>query len=136
MASGVRIIGSDRLDANLKLLMKRAPKEVAKALFAEGRAMQKESMRLTPVRTGALRDSHETEKPVVKPGKSMSVRVKVGGPAAPYAVHVHYRPANHPTGSDRFLEQAFNARRKTLQKNIAKRAKKAIEAMVKKGKGK
>ena len=56
-------------------------KEGVAGLYQEALIEQKESMRRTPVLTGALRASHETEKPVMVNPKEAVIRILVGGPA-------------------------------------------------------
>lgn len=111
-------------------MLKEYPAETKKALYAELRKMQKRSMALTPVKTDALRGSHVTEK-VTQKGNVISGKVKVGGPSAGYAVHVHYRPAQHAVGRDRFLETALNETKSKLQENLAKRIKRQVERKMK-----
>ena len=56
-------------------------KEGVAGLYQEALIEQKESMRRTPVLTGALRASHETEKPVMVNPSEAVIRILVGGPA-------------------------------------------------------
>jgi len=111
-------------------MLKEYPKEAAKALYVELGRLQKASMKLTPVKTDALRGSTEREKPKQQ-GNTISGKVKVGGPAAPYAVIVHYRPAQHTVGQDRYLETALNNTLKGLQARLGKQIKKQVERKMK-----
>jgi hypothetical protein len=85
------------------------PDEMGKALYAFASIkVTKVSQQRTPVLSGALRGSHITHKAVVK-WNEITVLIEVGGPAADYAVHVHYRDElAHATGQSRFLESALN----------------------------
>jgi len=125
-----KMVGDKRLMENLRRLVKESPKIVAAALYQAAVKIQKESMKKTPVATNALRSSHETEKPKIT-GDKIQTKIKVGGPSAEYAVHVHYRPAQHTVGEDRFLEKALNEAKNTLAKDIAKNAKRKIHAKMK-----
>jgi len=125
-----KIVGDKRLMENLRRLVKESPKIVAAALYQVAVKVQKKSMERTPVQFNSLRSSHETEKPKIT-SDGIKTRVKVGGPAAPYAVHVHYRPAKHTVGEDRFLEKSLNEAKNTMAKDIAKIAKRKIHAKMK-----
>ena len=130
-----KIVGDKRLMENLRRLVRESPKIIAAVLFQEAVKIQKKSMERTPVEFNALRASHDTEKPKIKPGVSISTKIKVGGPAAPYAVHVHYRDdVKHSVGESRFLEKSINDAAKTLAKDIAAKAKAKIHAKMKRGK--
>jgi len=73
---------------NIRELEHSIPLVAAAALYQEALVEQKESMKRTPVDTGALRDSHQTSLPKWK-GEHLEVTITVGGPAAKYAVIVH-----------------------------------------------
>jgi hypothetical protein len=113
--------GADDLKATLRRLMAEAPKEVGRALYQEAKIEAKESMRRTPVDTGALKGSHETLPPEYD-GPEVSVKIVVGGPAAPYAVVVHENlEAHHPNGQAKFLESTINESRPFMADRLAKR---------------
>jgi hypothetical protein len=58
----------------------------------------------------------------------VSVRVEVGGPAAPYALLVHEDlTAHHPVGGAKYLERAAHARERGMGARIAKRVRAMIE---------
>lgn len=112
------ITGAVELNARLKNWQSRMKKEVAAALYAEALVIQRTSMSRTPVDTGALRASHETTQPDVK-SDEISVTIKVGGPAAQYAVHVHEDlEATHRVGQAKFLESAIREAEPYLMKKI------------------
>lgn len=101
--------------------------EVAEALYEEGREVQRESMRRTPVDTGALRASHKTNRPYRR-GKTLTVIVQVGGPAAEYAPHVHWRAdVKHKVGGSHFLQSAVEEARPGMARRIAERVAKKVE---------
>ena len=118
---------------NLRRLVRESPKIVAAALYQEALKIQKKSMERTPVQFNSLRSSHETEKPKIN-SEGIRTRIKVGGPSAPYAVHVHYRDdVKHSVGESRFLEKSLNEARGSLAKNLAAKAKAKIHAKMKRG---
>ena len=119
---------SERLKANFAMLIREYPAEGKKALHQEALKVQKTSMKRTPVETGALRGSHETK--TKKTSEGFQSTIKVGGPAASYAVAVHYRPAQHAVGQTLFLESAVNEAVRGLSKRLADRIKKEIERKV------
>lgn len=121
MAETAEVKGAAQLVARMNRLVKAIPNEVGRALYAEGLVEQRESMRRTPVDTGALRASHNTTKPVVD-GKDISVTIEVGGSAAPYAWQVHEDlEADHPVGQAKFLESTLNESKPFMAARIAKR---------------
>ena len=119
---------------NMKKLDHTLPLVAAAALYQEALVEQKESMKRTPVDTGALRDSHQTSLPKWK-GQNLEVTIKVGGPAAGYAVIVHEdMEADHTkrgrksgdvgvVGEAKFLENTIKESAPFLLKRIAKRMK-------------
>jgi hypothetical protein len=97
------------------------PREAARALYEEAQVEAKESMKRTPVLTGALRASHEVSKPEVG-GREIRVTISVGGPAAPYALFVHENlDAYHPVGQAKFLESTLNESRPYMAERVARR---------------
>ena len=113
--------GAKEMVARMERLAKAMPNELARALYEEALIEQKESMRRTPVDTGALRASHVTTKPVIN-GRDIRVSIEIGGPAAPYGVIVHEDlEADHPVGQAKFLESTINESRPYFAARIAKR---------------
>ena len=108
---------------NIKKLDHTIPLVAAAALYQEALVEQKKSMKRTPVDTGALRDSHQTSLPRRK-GQNLEVTIKVGGPAAGYAVIVHEdMEAKHEVGEAKFLENTIKESAPSLLARIAKRMK-------------
>lgn len=96
---------------------------IGSALYREGLDVMKDSMRRTPVDTGALRASHELQ-PVQGRGDETSITIQAGGPSAPYGLIVHERlDVNHPVGEAKFLENAINAAKPGLLDRMAARLK-------------
>ncbi len=113
--------GFAALTQKLAKLGQEAMGQAAAALYQEGLVEMKESMRRTPVETGTLRASHETSRPVIA-GRDVSVRIAVGGPAAPYALIVHENlEADHPVGQAKFLESTILESAPYLAERVAKR---------------
>lgn len=116
-----KIEGAQEIEASLERLISRLPDEVGKALYAEAQTEREESMRRTPVDTGALRASHTVTQPKVS-GRDIEVTIGVGGPAAPYAVHVHENlEAFHAVGQAKFLQSTLFESIPFLAKRIAAR---------------
>jgi hypothetical protein len=108
---------------NIKKLDHTIPLAAAAALYQEALVEQKKSMKRTPVDTGALRDSHQTSAPKWK-GQNLEVTIKVGGPAAGYAVIVHEdMSAIHTVGQAKFLESTILESEPFMLARIAKRMK-------------
>ena len=108
---------------SMKKLDHTIPLVAAAALYQEALVEQKGSMKRTPVDTGALRDSHQTSLPRWK-GQNLEVTIKVGGPAAGYAVIVHEdMEAKHEVGEAKFLENTIKESAPSLLARIAKRMK-------------
>jgi hypothetical protein len=125
--------GADRIRHRLEGLAARIPNEVARALYEEALIEMKESMRRTPVDTGALRASHETLPPVIS-GRDISVTIQVGGPAVRYAIAVHEHLSEHSppswiaagdvefhVGGPKFLESTILESKPFMAARIAKR---------------
>lgn len=104
MANGARLEGKAELQARLRTAAQRVPQAVAAALFTEAEVEMAEAVRRTPVDTGALRASRFVEPPRIE-GREISVSLGFGGPAAPYAIHVHEDlDAYHEVGEAKYLE--------------------------------
>ncbi len=104
----VTILGEKKVRTQLTLLAARMPDEMEKSLRSEAELIKTHSMRLTPVKWGPLRASHFVDSRQTFEGPEASIGV--GGPAAPYAIHVHEIPMrkhNAPT-QWKFLETAMN----------------------------
>lgn len=115
------LVGEEIIIAKLKKIARELPNEIGKALFKEAQIERTESMRRTPVDLGTLKGSHEVSKPV-QSGKDISVQIKVGGPAAPYAIVVHEDlEAFHKVGQSKFLESTIRESAPHMARRIAKR---------------
>jgi hypothetical protein len=115
------LLGSNELIAKLENMMRKFPQEAARALYEEAQVEKTESMRRTPVEFGVLRASHDVSKPEIS-ANEVSVKITVGGAAAPYAVHVHEDlEARHSVGQAKFLESTVAESRPFFAKRIADR---------------
>jgi len=115
------IKGMDGVLSNLRNIEKTAPDEFGNALYQEAQIEATESQRRTPVDVGTLKGSHEVSKPEWS-GRDISVSIKVGGAAAPYAAAVHYdREAFHKVGQALFLESTILESKAFMLSRIAKR---------------
>lgn len=113
--------GADNALRDLKKLKLFAPNEFATALYQEAQIELKEIKKRTPVDTGALRASEGITEPQ-REGRRIWVEVYAGGPAAPYAFHVHYDlEAFHDNGEALFIERTLNESAPHLADRIAKR---------------
>lgn len=120
-------IDTTSVQAKLSEIAAGMPGGIARALYAEALVIQRESMKRTPVDTGALRASHVTKAPESNGGE-ISVKIEVGGPAAPYAVFVHENmAAHHEVGQAKFLESAILEGSVGLRERIAKRIEDEIK---------
>lgn len=107
MSAAVTVTGIEKVQRRLQQLAQRIPNEVARALYEEAQIERTESMRRTPVDTGALRGSHHVTGPEIR-GREISVTIEVGGAAAPYAIQVHEDlSAFHRVGQAKFLESTI-----------------------------
>ena len=121
MAKSFELKGVPEVLGTLKKIEGKLPRNVGRALYEEALIEQKESMARTPVEFGTLRNSHETSFPSYK-GDEVSVEIKVGGPAAPYAVAVHERlDVHHKAGQAKFLESTLLGSAKYMLQRIATR---------------
>ena len=112
---------TDAVRAKLAAITSTIPLAVSRALYEVALEEAKESMKRTPVDTGALRASHEVQPPKWS-GRDLSVMIQVGGPAAGYAVIVHEDlEADHKVGQAKFLESTLNESGPHIPKRVANR---------------
>lgn len=118
----VDVKGADRIRARLLAYANRIPEICEDALYEEASIEMTESMKRTPVDTGALRASHTVE--TKRRGNEISATIGVGGPAAPYAVFVHEDlDAFHPVGEAKFLESTLLESKPFMAARLAARIK-------------
>ena len=112
--------GAEEVRRNLSLQIAEKPKAVARSAKKEFTIEMKESMRITPVKTGALRDSHRVTEPEIVPGRMIRVQITVGGGDINYAIEQHENLTfYHKHGEAKFLEKTLNASSKFMAARIA-----------------
>lgn len=104
----VKIKNLDRLNKRLEVYAERVEQTVKAHCYREGEGiMAVAKSTFTPVDTGALRATGHVSLPQ-SDGRSVTVQLGFGGPAAPYAFYVHENlEAHHPIGSAKYLEIPF-----------------------------
>lgn len=100
--------------------MQALPRAIEEEAFQAAVEWSEETMTLakeqTPVDTGALRASGHVQADAA----SGAIRLGFGGPAAPYAEHVHENlDAFHRVGKAKFLEDPVRQRQEQLQIDIS-----------------
>ena len=108
--------------ASLTVAALLGPEVFNRALRGIVNDIKKDSMRRTPVKTGALRGSHEVIGPIGT-YPDIGFKIQVGGSAAPYAIFVHevLPPAvHHPNGEAKFLENAVIEGTKDIEAKMEK----------------
>ena len=117
----VTITGGKELKRRLAKFKKSMILQAGRALVEEAQIEQKESMKRTPVLTGALRASHETSD-FKFVGDTIEVSIKDGGASAPYAVPVHENlSAFHKVGQAKFLESTVRESAPHMADRVARR---------------
>lgn len=113
--------GGAEMRGNLARILRALPNEVSRALYEEAQIERTESMERTPVKTGALKGSHEVSRPTMG-WEGWQVTISVGGPAAPYAIRVHEDlEAFHKVGQAKFLESTILESAPFMPGRVAKR---------------
>jgi hypothetical protein len=112
---------SSKVKAALTNIARKAPEQVADALYAEAQIEMTEAKRRTPVDTGELRASGYVADPEIR-GRRISVEMGFGGAASEYAVHVHEDlEALHPVGQAKYLESTVLESAPHMPARIARR---------------
>jgi len=110
------------MTAALRKVQKEQPQRFGQALYTEALLIEQVSRERTPVLTGVLRASHETSLPTES--NPIEVQIRVGGPAAPYALYVHEKlELRHKVGQAKFLESAVLEGMSGLAERLAGRLK-------------
>ena len=92
-------------------------KDLEAALKQEGENVMGVSKRRTPVDTGNLRATGHVKIPSTKGGVT-SVVLAYG---TDYAIHVHERPARHPSGRSKYLQSAVEDNAKGMPGRLRRR---------------
>ncbi len=105
----------------LKLLAKRYPDTVARALKLAAEAIMTQSKStFVPVDLGALKNSGHVREPERGRGREISVALVYGGPAAPYAIVQHEGDFQHKVGTRKYLEKPLMLAVPTLARDMAR----------------
>ena len=112
----VEIVGTDRVQATLHAVMRKATRIVPRNLYRYAqRSTLPKAIEYCPIKTGAVRSSGKVEL------VGDTVEISFGGMIAPYAVYVHEIMTNHhPVGQAKFLERAVTEDAKALAQEAAK----------------
>jgi hypothetical protein len=117
--STTKVIGLEQTMAVLREFGERATRELAGALYRQGKAILAESKPEVPVDTATLRSSGHVALPVIS-GASVVVELGYGGPAIPYALRQHEDlMLHHTVGKPKFLEDPFRRHAATLDADMA-----------------
>ena len=113
--SGISIENLRGVTATIRKLREEKPLQLGRNLKKAGLFLQRESQKIVPVDTGALKNSASTRAHGV--GKDTVVTV---GYAQIYAIFVHEVQATHKAGKTwKFLEIPMREKRKEIMKIIA-----------------
>ena len=101
----ITVSGVDKLQAKLNRIQQDlGVREMGRALYIEGERIMMVSKHLVPVDTGVLRNTGHVTLPE-RTDHGVLVVLGYGGPAAPYAIHVHERTnVPHKVGQAKYLE--------------------------------
>jgi hypothetical protein len=112
--------GVDQVLAEMQRLAAQYPRGMAEAIYAEATAIEAASVKLVPVDTGHLRQSHFTTRPIMgASGPECTI-----GYGTDYALPVHERlEAFHPVGQAKYLETPFKWALSGMAERLAARVK-------------
>lgn len=114
------------VDKHILNFIRALPGEIERALIAEGNDVLQAAKELTPVDTGALKDSGMITEMRGMGSHETSVGIQFGGfePSSNYAIFVHEDPGPHlPVGEYKFLEKAVNRATDGMLQRIGSRIK-------------
>jgi hypothetical protein len=114
--------GMDRLIEMLIRGGKDAALVAGQAMLEEAQLIFLQSQRQVPYLTGALSGSGGIDGPTLTGDGGVEVEIGYGGPAAPYALIVHEKPATHRQGKkDHYLSDPVEAAADGMASRIANR---------------
>jgi bacteriophage HK97-gp10 putative tail-component len=125
---GIEMTGVAELQRLIRELGPRAVQAAESALYQEAETILAASKELVPVDTGTLRASGHVTLPE-RSGDVITVLIGYGGPAAPYAVHVHENLGAHhaqPTQA-KYLEQPALEAVSGMDGRMAETVRQALE---------
>ncbi len=124
--AGFQIKATLKGDAVLRLALAavaaKAPRDMERALEAEGDTEMEEMVERTPVLAGDLRRTAQRF-PAEWHGRHLSVLIRMGGPEAPYAVKQHMnKDYIHPRGGqNRYMSSVVREARKFMATRVGRR---------------
>jgi len=109
--AGLTLIGGKEFQQSLKTLAKKYPDRLARGLIRAGAFIQRESQKIVPVDTGALKGSAYTR----KSGTGRDIAVRVGYQQS-YAIYVHEMLENYhkPGKTARYLAIPLQTKQKEM----------------------
>ena len=113
------VTGVNNVLTNLNKAMNKIKEGIEDGVAESAEIIESESKKLTPVDSGALKDSHYTST-----GKKGSVIVGETGLTEEYAVPVHENlQRNYDTGEAKFLEKGANKSTRKIVRAVSKNIK-------------
>jgi len=123
MSVDFKISGTGSIERAFGKIASKTVTSAGRALREEAEIEMTEAKQRTPVDTGALRGSGRVEGPETN-ADEVSVTLGFGGPAAPYALHVHENlEAFHKVGQAKYLESVLIESQPYMADRVAKRLK-------------
>jgi len=128
--TSIKLVGIPRVTKNIDTLKLRTVAEAKKVIKAEGERALQRAKELTPVRTGALRDSGKlVEK---RSASGTEFQISFGGDGVDYALPVHERTdVRHRSGRSKFLETAVKETSRGLTRRLADRLSRVLRRVIK-----
>ena len=127
--NAISLTGQRRITGNLARMKVHVVDEANKVMKSEAQDALQRSKKLTPVRTGALRDSGKV---VEKRGASgTEFEISFGGDGVDYALAVHERTdTKHETGQAKYLETAVKETSRGMTKRLASKLQAVLRRIV------
>lgn len=116
----IELKGQAELSRAFRLLGEKGPKAMGAALWKEGNAIMTKAKFLTPVDTGALKNSGIVNLPTIV-GTEVEVAMGFGGAASAYAETQHEEASYYhkPPTQYKFLEQPFMEAQEGMEMRLA-----------------
>lgn len=126
------ILGLERLQQRFQAAAPKIREEVARELYVFGTEVMEASLRVVPVKTGALMNTGKVDLPVYD-GDEVSVKIGYGDEAVGYALYVHENMSTtvnwtRPGSGPKFLEAPLKERQDKLPGRITEAVKRGFQA--------
>ena len=126
------ILGLERLQQRFQAAAPKIREEVARELYVFGTEVMEASLRVVPVKTGALMNTGKVDPPVYD-GDEVSVKIGYGDEAVGYALYVHENMSTtvnwtRPGSGPKFLEAPLKERQDKLPGRITEAVKRGFQA--------